>query len=327
MKTKVLKMIRESKDYVSGQMLCETLGVSRTAVWKAIQKLKDMGYKIEGVSNKGYRLIESPDFLFGEEIESRMHTKWAGKPVKCFECVNSTNTQAKMIAEQNGKVHGTLVVAEEQESGKGRRGRVWKSQKGTGIWMSLIVQPKISPQNASMLTLVAAMAVASGIQKETGLEVKIKWPNDIVVSGKKVCGILTEMSSEQDYIHYVIVGIGINVYTKEFPEEIQKVATSIQLENGTIDSRSQLIATIIEQFEKYYEAFLEKEDISLFLEEYHYFLANYKKRVQIIERNKSYEGIALGVDEKGELLVQLEDGNIKKVVSGEVSVRGIYGYV
>ena len=210
MKSEILAALRSADGYVSGQELCEKFGVSRTAVWKAINQLKQAGYEIEAVQNKGYHIVSSPDILSRTELESNRKTTWVGEEIHYFDSTDSTNTRAKRLAE-DGAVHGTLVVADEQTGGRGRRGRVWESQKGVSIYMSLVLKPEIEPNHASMLTLITAMAVAGGIEKTTGLECKIKWPNDIVIHGKKVCGILTEMSTQMDYINYIVIGIGINV--------------------------------------------------------------------------------------------------------------------
>lgn len=326
MKTEILQMLRKSDGYVSGQMLCDTFGVSRTAVWKVINQLKEEGYQIESVSKRGYKLIDAPDILSKEEIESRMETRWAGKTVAYFDEIDSTNTKAKFLAEE-GAVHGTLVAAEKQNAGKGRRGRAWTSPKGSGIWMTLILRPDILPQSASMVTLVAALAIAKTIKKRYALDAKIKWPNDIVVNGKKVCGILTEMSSDMETVNHIVIGMGINANTKTFPEEIQDKATSIALEKGneTIN-RSSLIADIMKEMEKLLDTFFETESLNFMKEEYESYLVNIDKKVRILEPKAEYTGIALGIKENGDLVVQLEDGTVKEVMSGEVSVRGIYGY-
>ena len=231
MKSEILSALRSADGYVSGQELCEKFGVSRTAVWKAINQLKQAGYEIEAVQNKGYHIVSSPDILSRTELESNRKTTWVGEEIHYFDSTDSTNTRAKRLAE-DGAVHGTLVVADEQTGGRGRRGRAWESQKGVSIYMSLVLKPEIEPNHASMLTLITAMAVAGGIEKTTGLECKIKWPNDIVIHGKKVCGILTEMSTQMDYINYIVIGIGINVQNESFPEEIGEVATSLRIESG-----------------------------------------------------------------------------------------------
>lgn len=333
MKTKILTILKNSEKHVSGQSLSNQLGVSRTAIWKVINQLKEEGYMIEAVPNKGYRIVAYPDIITAEEIKSILRTKEIGKEVLYYDMVDSTNTKAKQLAEQEN-THGLLVIAEQQEMGKGRRGKKWNSQKGTGIWMSLIIKPKIKPVAASMLTLVAALAVTKAIRQigeqeenRNNLEAKIKWPNDIVVNGKKVCGILTEMSSELDYIHHVVIGIGINANIEKFPDEINHIATSLLLEGKKHIKRSQLVAFVLEAFEAYYIKFLKTENLETMITEYNQWLINYEEEVKIIEENVTYTGVAKGITSTGELIVILPDGTRKEVVSGEVSVRGLYGYV
>ena len=312
---------------MSGQDICRQLSVSRTAVWKAIGQLKEDGYVIEAVQNKGYHLLEAPDVVTEAEILSRLHTAWAGHPTVFLEKTDSTNNEAKRRAEA-GAAHGTLVVAELQEAGKGRRGRCWTSPGGTGIWMTLLLKPDFSPSQASMLTLVAAMAVADGIGRATGLDAGIKWPNDLVIGGKKVCGILTEMSAEPDYINHVVIGIGINANIEEFPEELSGRATSLFLESGKRVFRAEVIARVWEAFEKYYEEFLKTADLSPLKEVYESRLLNMGQVVCVLDPKGEWKGIARGIDENGRLLVEPENGKrIKTVDSGEVSVRGVYGYV
>lgn len=326
MKTEVLKLLKEADGYLSGQEICDRFSVSRTAVWKVINQLKEEGYEIEAVRNRGYRLVALADVITEAELKSRMKSRWAGVSLACYREVDSTNDQAKRLAEA-GSPHGTLVVADTQTSGKGRRGRSWVSPEGTGIWMSLLMRPEIPPSHASMLTLVMALAVAEGIEAETGLETLIKWPNDIVISGKKVCGILTEMSAELDCIHYVVTGMGINVNMEEFPDELSQKATSLRIEAGRTYSRSAVIASVMEKLESFYEEFVRYGDLRNLTEPYQRRLANRDKQVCVLAPGGSWEGTALGINEKGELLVKTGDGTIKSVVSGEVSVRGIYGYV
>lgn len=310
---------------MSGQELCELLGVSRTAVWKVIRQLQEDGYEIEAVRNRGYRLRESGDVFTGEEIHSVLHTSWAGQNLVFLDVVDSTNNEAKRRAEQ-GALHGTLVVALEQNAGKGRRGRSWVSSNGGGVWMSLLLRPQLPPECASMLTLVAAMAVVAAIRRVSGLEGQIKWPNDVVLDGKKVCGILTEMSTEMESIHYVVVGIGINVGITQFPEEIRDKATSLCLCTDKTVNRAALAAAVAEEWEAYYGKFLETLDLSLLIEEYSQSLINRGREVKVLAPGHVYTGICRGINEKGELLVETEDG-VRTVMSGEVSVRGIYSYV
>ncbi len=325
MKSELLTALRSTKGFVSGQELCEKLGVSRTAVWKGMKKLKSEGYNIEAVSNKGYRLLKSPDIIDAEELKSIRKTTWAGNEIVYFDVTDSTNIQAKRLAEE-GMPHGTLVIAGCQKSGKGRRGRGWESPKHDGIFMTLLLRPSFPPAKASMLTLVAAMAVAKAVRIKTGLFAEIKWPNDIVINGKKICGILTELNTEIDTIHYVITGIGINVSNQKFEKEIAPVATSLMLESGKEIHRAGLIEEVLEQYEFYYNKFCQTMDLSEWKEEYNEYLVNRNRPVKVIDPKEPFTGIAKGINERGELLVETE-GQILAVSSGEVSVRGIYGYV
>jgi BirA family biotin operon repressor/biotin-[acetyl-CoA-carboxylase] ligase len=325
MKAEILTMLRESGGYVSGQELCNKFGVSRTAVWKAVNQLKEMGYEIEAVSNKGYHLVSAPDVMNEAEIKSLLHTEWAGQELFCFDTIDSTNTKAKELAEQ-GYPSGTLVVSDRQVAGKGRRGRNWESPAGCGIFMTLALKPDINPNNASMLTLVAALATAKAITDVTGADAKIKWPNDIVINGKKICGILTEMSAQFDYISHIVIGIGINVNNEHFPEELKETAGSLFLACGRRFHRAELIARFLERFEKDYAVFLETEDLEGLMKEYNALLVNAQQQVRVLDPKEPFEGKAVGITKKGELIVDTWESR-KLVSSGEVSVRGIYGYV
>ena len=326
MKEEILRLLRSADGYISGQELCNRFGVSRTAVWKAINQLKEAGYEIEAQQNKGYRLMAAPDLMTEAEIKSLMHTEWVAKEVLYFDTIDSTNTKAQELAEK-GYPSGTLVVADKQESGKGRRGRSWVSPSGTGIFMTLMIKPDINPNNASMLTLVAALAVAKAITSVTGEEALIKWPNDIVINGKKVCGILTEMNAQFDYINHIVVGIGINVHNESFPEEISQMASSLMIEaGGKRFHRAQIIAETMSYFEQYYDTFLKTQDLSALVREYDKLLVNRNKSVRVLDPKEPFDGKAMGITPNGELIVDTWESR-KLVSSGEVSVRGIYGYV
>lgn len=326
MKSEILRLLKESNTYISGQQLCEQFQVSRTAVWKVIDQLKKEGYQIEAVRNKGYRLIDSPDVMSKAEIESLMDTKWAGSNVVYYDEIDSTNNRAKEAGD-NKVPHGTLFVADMQVAGKGRRGRVWQSPAGSSIYMTILLYPEISPLKAPQLTLVMAIAVAEGIKEVTGLDTKIKWPNDIVVNGRKICGILTEMSTEIDYINHVVIGAGINVNQDDFPEDIRKTASSLKMELGKQVKRSELIAAIMKSFEKDYEIFVKTEDLSGLQELYNSMLVNLDRDVKVLEPGNEYEAHALGINKTGELIVRTAEGEEKEIYAGEVSVRGVYGYV
>ena len=300
MKSEILRLLKENDTYISGQQLCEQFQVSRTAIWKVIDQLKKEGYQIEAVRNKGYRLIESPDVMSKAEIDSLVDTNWAGKNVIYYDETDSTNNRAKE-AGNNKEPHGTLFVADMQMAGKGRRGRVWKSPSGSSIYMTILLYPDIPPVKAPQLTLIMAIAVAEGIREVTGLETKIKWPNDIVVNGKKICGILTEMSTE--------------------------TASSLKMELGKRIKRSGLIAAVMKNFEKYYEIFQETEDLSGLKELYNSMLVNKDREVKVLEPGNEYKAYAIGINQTGELIVRTPDGKEKEIYAGEVSVRGVYGYV
>ena len=326
MKDEILRMLREADGYVSGQELCNKFGVSRTAVWKAINQLKEAGYEIEAQPNKGYHIKSVPDLINENELKSIWNTRWIGQEILCFESIDSTNTKAKELADA-GYPSGTLVVADQQSAGRGRRGRNWESPAGTGIFMTLMLKPEINPNNASMLTLVAALAVARAITDVSGQKAMIKWPNDIVMNGKKICGILTEMSAQFDYINHIVIGIGINVHNEVFPEEIKQIASSMMLEcQGRHFHRAEIIEKTMEYFEHYYEIYLRTEDLSELVKEYNSMLVNMHAAVKVLDPKDSFEGKAMGITKRGELIVDTWEAR-KLVSSGEVSVRGIYGYV
>lgn len=271
--------------------------------------------------------------LEAASIENKMLTKCFGKRVVYYDEIDSTNIAAKCLGKLSGN-HGVLVLANQQNAGRGRLGRNWSSPKGSGIWMTLVLQPQIRPQHASMLTLVAALAVNRGIREVTGADSYIKWPNDIVVNGKKVCGILTEMSTINEKLECVVIGMGINVNQVSFSKELSPTATSLQLECKNPVDRTGLIVYIMKYIEEYYERFEKTESLRNMLKEYNEALINLDRQVRIIGADGEYPGIALGINETGALLVQtretvqgVERTVIKTIMSGEVSVRGIYGYV
>ncbi len=334
-KEEILRILKEnSESYVSGQQLSERLGVSRTAIWKHINGLKEEGYGLESVTNRGYRLVEIPDIVSECEIGSGLETEFMAQHVEVYETLDSTNIRAKQLAEQ-GAPEGTLIVAQQQTQGKGRRGRGWTCEKGLDIYMSVILRPALAPMDTPMLTLVAAMAVVEAIRQQSGVPAAIKWPNDIVVDGKKICGILTEMSSETDYVHYAVVGIGINTNRQSFPPEIAQVAASLAQIRGECIRRSPLIAAVMNAFERRYTQFVESRSLASMREEYIALLVNLNQHVAVYrtvpgslqeKAEPEFTGIARGIDERGGLLVETEEG-MQTVISGEVSVRGIYGYV
>ena len=331
-KSDILTLLRNSADYISGQQLCDRFGVTRTAVWKVINQLKEEGYQIESVSGRGYRLVEGPaDMLSESEIASRLKTKWAGRKLYYYASTGSTNTDAKRLGEE-GEPHGTVVVADIQTAGKGRRGRSWQTLSGTALSFTLLLRPDFVPDKASMITLVMALSVAEAVEEITGAATGIKWPNDIVMNRKKICGMLTEMTMtpEMDEIQYVVVGAGINVNNmgpEEFLEEVRPTATSLRIETGQQYNRACLLDKVLQRFEENYAIFLKTLDLSGLQERYQAHLLNMGAQVRVLDPAGEYTGTAEGIDTQGELIVVRENGARTPVYAGEVSVRGLYGYV
>ena len=279
----------------------------------------------EMISEKeSYEEIVTGSIYNETTIADQIHTKWAGKTVHFARETDSTNLWIKRLAKE-GASEGTLALAEFQSAGRGRLGRSWEVPEGTSVMMSILLRPKFEPQYAPTLTLVMGMAVAKAV-KNLGFDVSIKWPNDVVVSHKKICGILTEMGVRDGKIDYAVIGVGINVNIKEFPEEMADKATSLYLESGKEFDRSQIPGLVMEAFEEYYEKFAATCDLSGLKEEYESILANYNQPVRVLAK-EPYEGVARGITDGGELLVEKTDGMIVAVSAGEVSVRGLYSYV
>ena len=245
--------------------------------------------------------------------------------VQCFETVDSTNRIIKDWAQQ-GAAEATSAVAEAQTAGRGRRGRSWISPPGENLYFSILLRPQAEASHVAMITLLMAVAVTQGV-RELGLDAKIKWPNDVVVNGKKICGILTEMYQSADGSFFLVIGTGINVNQKEFPEEVKKTAGSLALEAGADVDREELLASVLKHFSDCYDSFLETMDLSGLKELYESFLVNKDRVVEVLDPRGAWKGTAVGIEKTGELLVQKEDGSVEAVYAGEVSVRGIYGYV
>ncbi len=325
-KYEILRALRESNGSVSGQELSERIGISRTAVWKHIRALEEEGYEIEAVNRLGYRLVGVPDTIASQEVGSRLKTQRMGKEIRYFSQIDSTNQYAKRIAEE-GALDGTLIIADEQTAGKGRSGRHWVTPPGEAIAFTLILRPKLTTDRISMVTLVMGLAVVQAINALYNLGAGIKWPNDAVVNGKKICGILTEMSAEISEIHYIVIGVGINANLMHFPEEIKSIATSLKLELGREVNRAELIARIMEEFERLYAKFENAGDLSDMREEYNSACLNMDRPVRVLDPAGEYTGTARGINDLGVLKVEMPDGTMREVSSGEVSVRGVYGYV
>lgn len=319
---RILELLRRQEGFLSGEDIGRELSITRAAVWKGIKKLREEGYEIEAVTNRGYRLTNPETMYNKRELEQGLKTKTMGQTIYFYEETDTTNNRARELALE-GAPEGTLVVAEKQTAGRGRRGKVWESPLGTGIWMSLVLRPQIMPAEASVLTLLCGLATAEAIEAETGLSAGIKWPNDILINGKKAVGILTEMDCEMSEVHFVIPGIGINVNTASFPPEIADIATSLYLECGKTVSRRRLMHKVLERLEEHYETFLRTGSFAAMLEDYRKLCITLGKEVHVLGREPFFAE-ALDITPEGELLVRRADNGKEEVVfSGEVSIRGV----
>jgi len=313
-KDKILeKLITSKGEPVSGEELADELSVSRSAIWKHIKALRDEGYMIESSTNTGYRMIKTTDTLTSGEIKAGLKTNIIGKDIKYFKETESTNIIAREIAESVEE--GTVVIAESQTGGRGRLGRKWISPEG-GIWLSIIIKPKILPLYASRITLLTGVCVAKTI-RSFGLAAKIKWPNDVLINGKKVCGILTEIEAEMDLIDYCVVGIGIdaNVDTDSFPEEVRESSTSLKKELGHDINRVEFAQKLLSEFEALYLRF-QKDGFPSILEEWRDMSATIGKWVKITTQTRTIYGEAIGVDNEGALILETGEGQLEKIVAG-----------
>ena len=311
-KEQVLQYLKENQGFLSGEDICEKLQVSRTAVWKMIKLLREEGYEIEAVTNKGYRLLPSDSVYNAPEITGRLHTKWIGKNLTFLEETASTNLLAKAAGEGNGK-HGDVFVARTQNGGRGRLGRSWSATDG-GVYFTILLRPQNgSIQSVMPLTLLAGLAVCESIRRQSGLLAQIKWPNDVLVDQKKVCGILCEMATEEDQIKYIVVGIGVNIENEPFDESI---AFSLK---GSGLKRGPFLAGLLDDFERCYETYF--HDFKQMSEKYKEYCCTLNREVLILQNGKKSVAFACDISSEGELIVRFSDGTLKTVNSGEVSVR------
>lgn len=310
-------LLEQNGNFISGQELSKQLNITRSAIWKHMSELKKEGYLIEGVTNKGYRLIDSPNNLSPYEIKLGLQTKWLGRELMFFEQVDSTQTIGHELAHK-GNPHGTVILASHQSNGRGRMKRYWDSKAGRGLWFSTILRPEqLEPKKAPQLTLVAAVAVSTFL-KELNLHPQIKWPNDILLDGKKVCGILTEMQAEQDSIDYILLGIGLNVSHKreDFHVSIQNKATSLYLHSKIRHNINNLFQNLLLHLEKQYEIYM-AEGFSVIKEVWESFALKYNEWVKI-KTNKTFLGKIIGIHEDGALIVVDENRNEHVLYSAEI---------
>lgn len=322
MQNKVYEILKNSQDYVSGQDISKALNVSRQAVWKSINSLKEQGFVIDSITNKGYKIIENPKNICKQIIEDTLETEFTGKNLEVLETATSTND----VLKEKGRLgcpNGTVVIAREQTAGKGRLGRGWISKKDENIMFSVLYRPQLTPMDVSGITPIAGLAVCKALRDFCKIDCKIKWPNDIIVKNKKLVGILTEMSAEFDGVQYIVIGIGINTDQKNFPDEVRKKATSIFMEsNNHIDKNAFLVYLL-----KCLEDEFTKSDYRLNetnVKQYKSLCATIGRNVTFFRGNHSFEGVAENINENGELLVRLDNNKLECVNSGEVTIQGIY---
>lgn len=328
---RVLTCLRECGNYVSGEALSRQLGLSRAAVWKAVDALRKEGYVIEARSGLGYRLADTPDALTEPEIRSRLgHTVTVGQNLLCQAEVDSTNTWAKRLALE-GAADGTVVVADCQTGGRGRLGRSFQSPAGKGVYLTALLRPSLAPESLLPVTALCAVAVCDAVEEVCSLRPGIKWTNDLVLGGRKLCGILTELSLEAEtgQVQYLVLGIGVNVLhqREDFSDDVARVATSLAMELDHPVSRPALAAAEIRTLDRLYGA-LESGDLAPWLAAYRRDCVTLGHTVQILSPDGRRETVeALDVDEQFGLVVRRQDGTQDIIRSGEVSVRGMYGYV
>ncbi|HKV28120.1 MAG TPA: biotin--[acetyl-CoA-carboxylase] ligase [Candidatus Acidoferrales bacterium] len=315
----LLSLLSENTTIViSGAQIAKEIGVRRQTVWRWIETLRAAGVRVKGHPRTGYHIERAADVLAPKLLARGLRETPFAKHVFHFFKVNSTNTVAMHLGEE-GEPHGTVVVAEEQTSGRGRAGHSWHSEKAAGIYVSILLRPRIPPMLAPALTLVAGVAAYEAIADESGSRPDIRWPNDILLNGKKVCGILTEMQAEPDRIHFAVIGIGINVNQSKMPSELASIATSIRMETGRVHSRLDLLARLLRRLDRYYNQFAGEGAAPVlrrFAEVSSYFEG---KRVRISTSTESFAGTTAGLEPMGILRVKRDDGRIESVISGTVA--------
>ncbi|MDD5006281.1 MAG: biotin--[acetyl-CoA-carboxylase] ligase [Candidatus Omnitrophica bacterium] len=314
MNKKILALLRNATAYVSGEEISRQLDISRSAIWKHVQELRQEGYEIIAVPHLGYELVSIPDQLLPEEISPGLNTKIMGREIYHYDMVPSSMDIAMDLAIKGCK-EGVVVFAEGQYKGRGRLSRFWSSPKNKGIYFSLILRPKISPNECPKLTLLSAVAVCQAIRQITGLECFIKWPNDLIIDNKKVGGILTEMNADTDMVRFVVIGIGINVNTSESLLPVK--STSLKEQSGERISRIELAREILKQLEREYILF-QKEGFKTIIEKWKKLSATLGHRIRVHFRKEYIEGQALDIDEQGALLLKKDSGHIERITAGDI---------
>ena len=319
---KILSALRANPDGVSGAQLAGELAISRAAIWSRIEELRQAGYNIEAGPHFGYRLVSSPDALHADDLLARLgQTKVVGRDIRVFEETTSTNDVIEKLA-RDGVKEGAVVFAESQTKGRGRLGRKWMSPTHKGLWFSVLLRPELRPQEATQLTVASATALRRAIKSVTGLTPEIKWPNDLLLGGKKVAGILTEMSAEVDRVRHIILGIGVDVNqdAAEFPAELRKIATSLKIEAGAEISRAELATEILRELDVDYAQICAGEFPAV-ADEWEAGCATIGKNVSVQMGVRTIRGCAEALDDDGALLVRTEHGHLERIIGGDVTLE------
>ena len=303
---------------ISGARIAREIGVSRSTVWRWIEQLREVGVRVKGRPHTGYFLERVPDILTPELLRARLKSSLFGKRIYHFFRTDSTN-RVGMELGYAGEPEGAVILAEEQHAGRGRAGRSWHSERAAGIYVTLLLRPKISPMHAPLLTMMAGLSAHAAIQAQTGLRLDLKWPNDLMLCGKKLGGILTEMHADTSLVRFVIVGIGINVNQEKFPGELQAIATSLHTETGKNQSRLELLARLLREFESDYNRFLHEGAASVTERFSQVSSFAVGKRVRVTNGAESFTGVTAGLTSEGLLQVGREDGKIVMVIAGDVA--------
>src|SRR5580704_7941692 len=303
---------------ISGARIAREIGVSRSMVWQWVRQLRGLGVRVKGKAGSGYFLEKVPDILTPDMLRQRLKGSLFGKHIHHFFKTDSTNRVALELGHA-GEPEGTVVLAEEQTAGRGRAGRAWLSERAAGIYVTLLLRPRLAPVQAPLLTMMAGLSVHAAAEAVTGLNVDLKWPNDLLIGGKKAGGILTEMHAEPSQVRFVIVGIGLNVNQEKFPGELASIATSLRMESGKRQSRMELLVRLLREFESDYNRFL-REGVSGVLERFEA-VSSYArgKRVRVSNGSESYVGTTAGLGPEGLLQVEREDGRLMTVIAGDVA--------